>query len=141
MKTEEIIYEYMDSLTRKEEEVSVEVVEEEVSPTMSFINNYLTYINEQGEVPLDTEPVDATDVTEQPTEVEPLTTEGERYLVGLLVKAFLHVPDESEGKIVKELQATLLDKNPKNVAESIESMLELSVNDTKQTLGLTTDMN
>ena len=140
MKTEEIIYEYMDSLTRKEEEVSVEVVEE-VSPTMSFINNYLTYISEQGEVPLDMEPVDATDVTEQPPEVEPLTTEGERYLVGLLVKAFLHVPDESEGKIVKELQATLLDKNPKNVAESIESMLELSVNDTKQTLGLTTDMN
>jgi len=112
--------------------------------TTDLINKYMTILEQGGEVgePAAEAPVDATDVTEQPPEEpDPLTTEGERYLVDLLVKAFLHVPDESEGKIVKELQVTLLDKNPKDVAESIESMLELSVNDTKKTLGLTTDIN
>lgn len=106
--------------------------------TIDQINNYLKQLSEQA----DEVPVDATDVTEQPAETPaPLTAEGEKYLIDLLVKAFLHVPDESEGKIVKELQATMLDVNPKDVAESIESMLELSPNDTKATLGLTTDIN
>jgi len=106
--------------------------------TLNLIEKYKTLIEQDivGE-----EPIDATDVTEQPASVAPLTTEGEKYLVDLLVKAFLHVPDESEGKIVKELQATLLDSNPKDVAESIENMLELSVNDTKKMLNLTTDIN
>ena len=106
--------------------------------TLNLIEQYKTLLEQDVE---GMEPVDATDVTEQPADIAPLTTEGERYLVDLLVKAFLHVPDESEGKIVKELQATMLDVNPKDVAESIESMLELSVNDTKKTLGLTTDIN
>jgi hypothetical protein len=107
--------------------------------TLNLIEKYKTLIEQDivGE-----EPIDATDVTEQPVEAPaPLTAEGEKYLVDLLVKAFLHVPDESEGKIVKELQSTLLDNNPKDVAESIESMLELSVNDTKKMLNLTTDIN
>ena len=106
--------------------------------TLNLIERYRDLLEQDAE---GMEPVDATDVTEQPADITPLTSEGERYLVDLLVKAFLHVPDESEGKIVKELQVTLLDKNPKDVAESIESMLELSVNDTKKTLGLTTDIN
>ena len=121
-----------------------EVVEQEVDKTpktIAMVEKYLRYINEQDGEELEA-PVDATDVAEQPEEVPaPLTAEGERYLIDLLVKAFLHVPDESEGKIVKELQATILDSNPKDVAESIESMLELSINDTKKTLGLTTDIN
>ena len=108
--------------------------------TLKLIEQYKTLLEQDAEEVGAS--VDATDVTEQPEEAPaPLTAEGERYLVDLLVKAFLHVPDESEGKIVKELQATLLDSNPKDVAESIESMLELSVNDTKKTLGLTTDIN
>lgn len=108
--------------------------------TLKLIEQYKALLEQDAEEM--NAPVDATDVTEQPVEVPaPLTAEGEKYLIDLLVKAFLHVPDESEGKIVKELQATLLDSNPKDVAESIESMLELSVNDTKKTLGLTTDIN
>ena len=108
--------------------------------TLKLIEQYKTLLEQDAEE-MDA-PIDATDVTEQPEEAPaPLTAEGEKYLIDLLVKAFLHIPDESEGKIVKELQATLLDSNPKDVAESIESMLELSVNDTKKTLGLTTDIN
>lgn len=107
--------------------------------TIDQINEYIKQLNEQDEEDV---PVDATDVTEQPAETPaPLTAEGEKYLIDLLVKAFLHVPDESEGKIVKELQATMLDANPKDVAESIESMLEISINDTKSTLNMTTDLN
>lgn len=105
--------------------------------TLKLIEQYKALLEQDA----DLEAVDATDVVEQPEVTAPLTTEGERYLVDLLVKAFLHVPDESEGKIVKELQSTLLDNNPKDVAESIESMLELSVNDTKKMLNLTTDIN
>ena len=106
--------------------------------TLKLIEQYKTLLEQDA----DLEAVDATDVTEQPEEVPtPLTAEGEKYLIDLLVKAFLHIPDESEGKIVKELQATILDSNPKDVAESIESMLELSVNDTKKMLNLTTDIN
>lgn len=99
-------------------------------------------LNEQDEGEMDA-PVDATDVAEQPLEEEPpqLTAEGEKYLIDLLVKAFLHIPDESEGKIVKELQGTLLNTNPKDVAESIESMLEISVGDMKGVLGTTTAIN
>jgi len=108
--------------------------------TLKLIEQYKALLEQDAE-DMDT-PIDATDATEQPEEVPaPLTAEGEKYLIDLLVKAFLHIPDESEGKIVKELQATLLDSNPKDVAESIESMLELSINDTKKTLGLTTDIN
>jgi hypothetical protein len=108
--------------------------------TLKLIEQYKTLLEQDAEE-MDA-PIDATDVTEQPEEAPaPLTAEGERYLIDLLVKAFLHIPDESEGKIVKELQATLLDSNPKDVAESIESMLELSVNDTKKMLNLTTDIN
>ena len=140
MRTEELIHGYMDYLKGKQEE---EVVNEKLtSPTITMIDGYLRYINEQGEDPAAAAPVDATDVTEQPPEEPtPLTTEGEKYLVDLLVKAFLHIPDESESKIAKELQVTMLDQNPKDVAESIESMLELGIGDTKSVLGLTTDIN
>ena len=142
MRTEELIYQYMDYLKGKKEECK-EIVVEEVSPTLSFINGYLSYINEQqGDNMLGDTPVDATDVTEQPPEEPaPLTVEGEKYLIGLLVKAFLHIPDETEGKIVKELQSTMLDQNPKDVAESIESMLEISQGDMKNVLRSTTGIN
>lgn len=113
--------------------------------TINKIDSYIKQLMEQAEVDpiaMADAPIDATDVTEQPPEdAAPLTVEGERYLIDLLVKAFLHTPDETEGKIVKELQASLLKKNPKDVAESIESLLEISPNDTKSVLGLTTDMN
>ena len=107
--------------------------------TLNLIEQYKTLLEQDAE---GMEPVDATDVTEQPPE-EPdsLTTEGEKFLVGLLVKAFLHVPDETEGKIVKELQVSMLEQNPKDVAESIESMLEISQGDMKNVLRSTTSIN
>ena len=49
--------------------------------------------------------MDATDMAEQPPIQDPaeMTPEGEKYLVGLLLKAFLHVPDDSEGRIAKDI--------------------------------------
>ena len=46
--------------------------------------------------------MDATDMAEQPPIQDPaeMTPEGEKYLVGLLLKAFLHVPDDSEGRVL-----------------------------------------
>ncbi len=108
--------------------------------TLDLIDKYLVKLREQSEEDVSIE-ADATDVAEQPEAPIPLTAEGEKYLIDLLVKAFLHVPDESEGKIVKELQATMLDVNPKDVAEAIENMLELSPVDTERVLNLTTDIN
>ena len=108
--------------------------------TLDLIDKYLVKLREQSEEDVSIE-ADATDVAEQPEAPAPLTAEGEKYLIDLLVKAFLHVPDESEGKIVKELQATMLNVNPKDVAEAIENMLELSPVDTERVLNLTTDIN
>jgi len=109
--------------------------------TLNLINTYLSKINEQAEEDLNTA-IDATDVTDQPDEASaPLTTEGERRLVDLLVKAFLHVPTDDEENIVTELQTTLLSQNPKSVADTIEKLLSLSPESTKDTLNLTTDIN
>ncbi len=63
-----------------------------------------------------------------------MTSEGEKYLVGLLLKAFLHVPDDSEGRIAKELQGQLETMDAKNIAGQIENFLELGVDDTKSVL-------
>jgi len=110
--------------------------------TIDLINQHLKRLNEQADEDVSID-ADATDIAEQPEPEAPapLTAEGEKYLIDLLVKAFLHVPDESEGKIVKELQATILDVNPKDVAEAIENMLEVSPEDTKRILDLTTGIN
>ena len=82
--------------------------------------------------------MDATDIAEQPpvedSTPENMTSEGEKYLVGLLLKAFLHVPDDSEGRIAKELQGQLETMDAKNIAGQIENFLELGVDDTKSVL-------
>lgn len=110
--------------------------------TIDLINKYINILEQDDGGDYAETPIDATDVTEQPPEEPaPLTVEGEKYLISLLVKAFLHVPDESESKIVKELQATILDRNPKDVAESIESMLEISQGDMKSVLRSTTGID
>ena len=124
--------------------------------TLNLIDSHLKRINEQADEDDrerrervnrsredEHERADATDLDEQPEPETPvpLTAEGEKYLIGLLVRAFLHTPDESEGKIVKELQAMSLDVNPKGVAEAIENMLELSPTKTEDILDLTTDIN
>jgi len=107
--------------------------------TEQLFEKYMKALIEQDEQ----EPVDASDAAEQPAsrEHEVLTSEGERFLIELVIKAFLHKPDETEANIVKELQATLLRDRPKDVLENIKNMLEISPVDTKRSLGLTTDIN
>tara|TARA_R110001606_G_scaffold19083_1_gene70720 strand:- start:210 stop:521 length:312 start_codon:yes stop_codon:yes gene_type:complete len=80
--------------------------------------------------------MDATDAAEQPPAPAPvsMTSEGEKYLVGLLIKAFLHVPDDSEGRIAKELQGQLENLDPKDIAGQIENFLEIGVDSTKAAL-------
>ena len=58
----------------------------------------------------------------------------------LAVKAFLHIPDESESKIINELQSLILDDNPKEVIETIENFLEISPVDTQRELDKITDI-
>jgi len=107
--------------------------------TEQLFEKYMKALIEQDEQ----EPVDATDAAEQPPAPEPevLTSEGEKFLIELVIKAFLHKPDETEANIVKELQANILKDNPKSVLENIKNMLEISPVDTKRSLGLTTDIN
>ena len=86
----------------------------------------------------DTEAPDATDVTEMPedaleADTDEMTSEGEKYLVELLVKAFLHEPDESGAATAKELQAQI-DEDPKGVASAISNMVELGEGEMKDTL-------
>ena len=80
--------------------------------------------------------MDATDAAEQPPAPAPvsMTSEGEKYLVGLLIKAFLHVPDDSEGRIAKELQGQLENLDPKDIAGQIQNFLEIGVDSTKAAL-------
>lgn len=81
---------------------------------------YSTFLTEADE--------DATDITDMDLEVddgvEDLTSEGEKYLVELLVKAFLHEPDESDAATAKELQ-TQLETDPKAVAATISNLVEI----------------
>ena len=100
--------------------------------TDRLFEKYMEMLIEQDEL----EPVDATDAAEQPPAPAPavLTSEG-------VVKSFLHKPDDTEANIARELQATLLKDRPKDVLENIKNMLEISPNDTKRSLGLTTDIN
>lgn len=93
--------------------------------TLKLIDRYL-HILEQGEpLPADAT-ADATDVTTQPApapETLPLSSEGEKYLIDLLVKAFAHSPDAEELKIVDTINQQYKDQNPKEVAETIQKLL------------------
>lgn len=84
---------------------------------------YSTFLTEADE-----DATDATDITDMDLEVddgvEDLTSEGEKYLVELLVKAFLHEPDESDAATAKELQ-TQLETDPKAVAATISNLVEI----------------
>lgn len=86
--------------------------------------------------------IDATDIEEAPAgeEVMPLTSEGERYLIDLLIKAFLHEPDISEKNIVKELQASVFEDNPKEISDAISNLLEIGPEEGKDQLDDITDV-
>tara|TARA_R110000822_G_scaffold111496_1_gene242218 strand:- start:3414 stop:3764 length:351 start_codon:yes stop_codon:yes gene_type:complete len=101
--------------------------------TLELFKEYETLLKEADEVN-----VDATDISEQPPveDADPvsMTSEGEKFLIRLLVKAFLHVPDDSEGRIAKELQGQFETMDAKDIASQIESFLEIGVEDTKSAL-------
>lgn len=104
--------------------------------TEELFAKYAKLFNE--EVDLDLGSPDATDISEMPEDaVEPaaeeMTSEGEKYLIELLVKAFMHEPDESGAATAKELQGKI-DEDPKAVAAAIKNMVELGPEDMKETL-------
>ena len=100
--------------------------------TLKLIDKYFRII-EQVEQPLDaTEPnaapqpdqAAAPKAPEPEKEVIPLTTEGEKYLIDLLVKAFAHTPDNNELAIVDEMQQEYRNTNPKEIASTIQRLLD-----------------
>ena len=102
--------------------------------TEELFNYYASILNEE----VDGGSPDATDVAEMPEDaLEPeedaMTSEGEKYLVGLLVKAFLHEPDESGDAVAKELQG-MVDEDPKGVASAISNLVEIGNVEMKETL-------
>lgn len=102
--------------------------------TEKLFNYYASFLNENAE---DGAP-DATDVAEVPAEAmaaetQEMTSEGEKYLVELLVKAFLHEPDESGAATAKELQA-MVEEDPKGVASAISNLVEMGASELKETL-------
>ncbi len=104
--------------------------------TEKLFNYYTSILNEE----VDGGAPDATDVAEVPAEAmaaetDELTSEGEKYLVELLVKAFLHEPDESGAATAKALQAQI-EEDPKGVASAISNLVELGNGEMKETLAL-----
>ena len=83
---------------------------------------------------------DATDVAEMPADAmapdpSEMTSEGEKVIVELLVKAFLHEPPEDDAAIAKELEADI-NTDPKVVIAKIRNLLQMSEGDMKDTLDL-----
>jgi len=76
---------------------------------------------------------DATDIAEQPPAPQSVSAEGEKFLADLLVKAFLHEPDASGAQTAVDLQAKV-DENPKEVIETIGSLVKIGPVDLKDTL-------
>ena len=106
--------------------------------TEELFAKYSKLINEET-LELDSpETPDATDIAEMPEDaVEPaadeMTAEGEKYLVELLLKAFLHVPGESDAAVAKELQSKI-DEDAKGVAAAISNLVEIGEGEMKETL-------
>lgn len=100
--------------------------------TINLINKYFRIIEQGGQPPDATEPNSqqptqpptTTTKTEPAQEVIPLTTEGEQYLIDLLVKAFAHTPDNNELAIVDSIQQEYRSTNPKEIASTIQQLLD-----------------
>lgn len=90
--------------------------------TLKLIDRYLRIIEQDVQQPAQ---VDATDMETQP-EVTPLSTEGEKALVSLLVQAFAHTPTARELQLVDAMNQELGQTNPKDVADAIEKLLSVS---------------
>lgn len=106
--------------------------------TLKLINNYLRIL-EQGEDLTGGAPAeapDATDVATQPEEPEtqPLSSEGEKFYLDLLVKAFVHSPTEQEINIVDTLNQEMGDNKPRSVAEEILKLLDTTPTSMQSTI-------
>jgi hypothetical protein len=100
--------------------------------TLKLIDKYIKLLEQDAQAmpqqPEQAAQPDATDVATQPEEqeVRPLSSEGEKELVMLLVQAFAHAPTEQELKIVDAINQELSETNPKEVAETISKLLNSS---------------
>lgn len=73
--------------------------------------------------------------SEQPEQPQrELTSEGEKFYIGLLIKAFAHTPDDNELQILDKLQRESSDTNPKAIANAIQKMLDGSNEEFKDLL-------
>lgn len=106
--------------------------------TLDIFKKYEALYNEAGELELDSpETPDATDIAEQPpvedAAPESVSAEGEKFLADLLIKAFLHEPDDNGAQAAIDLESKV-DENPKDVISTIKSMVAIGPEDLKDTL-------
>lgn len=107
--------------------------------TLDIFKKYEALYNEADELELDDQEADATDIAEQPpvedVAPESVSPEGEKFLAGLLIKAFLHEPDASGAQAAVDLQSKI-DENPKDVIDAISNLVKIGEGDLKDTLEL-----
>lgn len=89
--------------------------------TLNLINKYFKIIEQDEQAPSDATNVVTPEDT--PQEVQPLTSEGEKLLIDLLIKAFAHSPDDNELNIIDTIQQQYLESNPKEVVATIQQLL------------------
>ena len=101
--------------------------------TLDIFKKYAALYNEADESELENLEADATDIEEQPPAPESVSAEGEKYLADLLIKAFLHEPDDNGAQAAIDLESKV-DENPKNVISTIKSMVVIGKEGLKDTL-------
>lgn len=101
--------------------------------TLDIFKKYEALYNEADESELENLEADATDIEEQPPAPESVSAEGEKYLADLLIKAFLHEPDDNGAQAAIDLESKV-DENPKNVISTIKSMVVIGKEGLKDTL-------
>ena len=101
--------------------------------TLDIFKKYEALYNEADESELENMEADATDIEEQPPAPESVSAEGEKYLADLLIKAFLHEPDDNGAQAAIDLESKV-DENPKDVISTIKSMVVIGKEGLKDTL-------
>ena len=98
--------------------------------TLKLLTDTLRSITEQDEQsalpdanPPQAQPEQQPDAT-KPQPSQPMTSEGEKYYIDLVVRAFAHSPDDNELKIVDDLQRQYKHVEPKKIADAIQKMLD-----------------
>ena len=107
--------------------------------TIKLIDRYLKLLEQDAQPGVSSsEPVDATDIASQPDEpeVKPLSSEGEKFYLNLLVKAFAHAPTEQEINIVDSLNQEMGDTSPRTVAEEILKLLNTTPSSMQKTIDI-----